>query len=99
VTRYRLHRRAAGELAAAARWYGEHSPPASLRFMAAIQQAIRTIVEAPEAWPRRGERADVRTRAVASFPYSIVYRVRANEVYILAIAHAKRRPGYWSGRR
>jgi plasmid stabilization system protein ParE len=63
VTRYRLHRRASDELTAAARWYAERSPAAALRFVAAIEQAIRRIVEAPEAWPRRGDRADVREAA------------------------------------
>lgn len=29
------------------------------------------------------------------FPYSIIYQVTAEELRILAIAHHRRRPGYW----
>lgn len=33
------------------------------------------------------------------FPYAIVYReVSEEEVEIVAVAHLKRRPGYWTGR-
>jgi len=32
------------------------------------------------------------------FPYFIVFFEWQDEVYIVAIAHAKRRPGYWRGR-
>jgi hypothetical protein len=32
------------------------------------------------------------------FPYNVVYRVSGDLVRIYAIAHAKRRPGYWKSR-
>lgn len=32
------------------------------------------------------------------FPYSIVYYLRESEVRILAVAHQRRRPGFWKGR-
>ncbi|MBI3461482.1 MAG: type II toxin-antitoxin system RelE/ParE family toxin [Planctomycetes bacterium] len=32
------------------------------------------------------------------FPYRIIYEVRSDEIVILAIAHNRRRPGYWSRR-
>ena len=33
------------------------------------------------------------------FPYSIIYQVAAEELRILAIAHHRRRPGYWAHRK
>ncbi|MBK7425134.1 MAG: type II toxin-antitoxin system RelE/ParE family toxin [Propionivibrio sp.] len=33
------------------------------------------------------------------FPYSIIYQVTVEELRILAVAHHRRRPGYWSGRK
>jgi hypothetical protein len=36
---------------------------------------------------------------LARFPYSILYRVRADHIRVLAIAHQNRRPFYWRGRR
>lgn len=32
------------------------------------------------------------------FPYSIIYQVTAEELRILAVAHHRRRPGYWAQR-
>ena len=33
------------------------------------------------------------------FPYSIIYRATADEILILAVAHHRRRPGYWANRK
>ena len=33
------------------------------------------------------------------FPYSIIYQVAAEELRILAVAHHRRRPGYWAQRK
>jgi toxin ParE1/3/4 len=33
------------------------------------------------------------------FPYSIIYQVTAEELRILAVAHHRRRPGYWTQRK
>jgi len=32
------------------------------------------------------------------FPYGIIYRLEKNTIYIVAIAHFKRRPFYWKER-
>ncbi len=32
---------------------------------------------------------------MAAYPYSIVYRGLDDEIQIIAVAHAKRRPRYW----
>jgi hypothetical protein len=36
---------------------------------------------------------------VARFPYSIVYKEAADKIMIVAIAHQRRRPGYWRRRK
>jgi mRNA-degrading endonuclease RelE of RelBE toxin-antitoxin system len=33
-----------------------------------------------------------------TFSYNLVYVVESDEIVILAVAHHKRRPGYWRGR-
>jgi hypothetical protein len=52
----------------------------------------------PEAWPVWPGRTDVRPRVLQRFPYSIIYLVERNEIVIVAVAHHKRRPGYWLDR-
>jgi len=43
-------------------------------------------------------RGGIRRLPLRRFPYSIVYYVRESEVRILAVAHQRRRPGFWKGR-
>jgi toxin ParE1/3/4 len=33
------------------------------------------------------------------FPYSIIYYVRGDELRVIALAHHRRRPSYWTGRK
>jgi plasmid stabilization system protein ParE len=43
---------------------------------------------------------DTRRRYILRrFPYSIIYQVTAEELRILAVAHHRRRPGYWAHRK
>ena len=51
--------------------------------------------------PRLGAvwRGATRRFPLRRFPYSIVYQVKPEEVRVIAIAHQRRRPGYWRGRR
>ncbi|WP_407936397.1 hypothetical protein [Limnochorda pilosa] len=44
--------------------------------------------------------ADHLTRRVLvrGFPYQVVYHLRPDEIVIVAVAHLKRRPGYWRNR-
>jgi len=35
---------------------------------------------------------------IQSFPYSIVFYERKDEIVIVAFAHSSRRPGYWRSR-
>jgi hypothetical protein len=35
---------------------------------------------------------------VPRFPYRVVYRNRPDEIVVVAVAHLRRRPGYWKNR-
>ena len=54
------------------------------------------------AWPHAAARIDtgddsiVRARPVRGYPYRVVYTVESDVIVILAYAHEKRRPDYWS---
>lgn len=37
-------------------------------------------------------------RHLRRFPYSVIYYIRAEELRVVALAHHRRKPGYWSGR-
>ncbi len=44
-------------------------------------------------------RSSRRRHILRRFPYSIIYQLTADELRILAVAHHRRRPGYWSQRK
>jgi toxin ParE1/3/4 len=84
------------EAEAAARWYAERSATAAAASSEEIDTAEAAIVRLPEAWPLfdHGTRRYVLRR----FPFSVVYRIEARRILIVAVAHARRRPGYWRSR-
>jgi plasmid stabilization system protein ParE len=61
----------------------------------------RRSSERPRLFPRLqdvGATLEIRRALLARFPYALVFLVREDEVRVLAVAHAKRRPGYWLSR-
>jgi plasmid stabilization system protein ParE len=52
------------------------------------------------AFPKSGQkvRGGYRRILLQRFPYQLVYRVEGDEIVIYAVAHQKRRPGYWRKR-
>ncbi len=72
-------------------------PGLSLELLDAIEEALELIVQQPAAWQRDGviSGREVRRFVMRRFPFSIVYYVVDDIVRVVAIAHAKRRPGNW----
>ena len=91
-----LHPAAVEEAVAAARWYRERSPRAAKRFVDELNQVINKILEAPQRWPRTTNGA--RKLNLPCFPFAVVYWETEDHIRILAVAHGRRRPGYWKNR-
>lgn len=90
-------RAASEEFAAAIIWYEEQRPGLGGEFFDAVVHATSLIQEQPEiGTPSRDRRT--RRVLVQRFPYQVVYRLVVDEIVIVAIAHSKRRPGYWRKR-
>jgi toxin ParE1/3/4 len=90
------HHDAEREFLAAIHWCEVERPGRGLRLDAMVQQAERQI----QSHPRSGSRHTHGTRrlAVSRFPYSLIYLVQSDRCYVVAFAHAKRRPDYWQER-
>ncbi|HEY3169974.1 MAG TPA: type II toxin-antitoxin system RelE/ParE family toxin [Thermoanaerobaculia bacterium] len=69
---------------------------AAAGFFNEIEDGLRKIAERPEAWPvfLHGTRRFLLRR----YPYSLVYRVKPSIIEVVAVAHGKRRPGFWRER-
>lgn len=91
-----FHPGAEQEYLTALAWYRERSLTAAINFEEEFQRAVAQIEEAPERWP--GYFTDCRRFVLHQFPFSIVYRVFPSKVIVLAVAHGRRRPGYWQRR-
>jgi plasmid stabilization system protein ParE len=93
---YQFHPAALQEFEAADDWYAERSADASAEFLSAIADALENISSSSRRWPRYlyGTRRFVLQR----FPFSVVYLDGPDVVRIVAVANAKRKPGYWRQR-
>ena len=96
MTRVRLLRKAEEELEAAARYYEAEQSGLGAALLQEVRRVLRRIGEQPLA--SRIERGGVRVRTVSRFPYCIYFRASPDEVLIIAIAHRRRRPGFWASR-
>jgi plasmid stabilization system protein ParE len=66
--------------------------------LASVTEAMALIESHPEIGsPRRGQPA-ARQLKVRGFPYLVAYRIRTEDLYVVAVSHAKRRPDYWRHR-
>lgn len=67
------------------------------RFLAGVSATVE-LLQRFSHLGRSVDEADRRGLLVHRFPYSVIYRVRAESIQIVAIAHHKRDHGFWHGR-
>ncbi len=89
---------ALGELHDAAAFYSESANiELGLAFVAEFERTVNVILANPTlGLIFRGNR---RRYLLRRFPYSVIYQVTSNELRVIAVAHHRRRPGYWAGRK
>lgn len=91
-----IHPAAVKEARRAYRWYQRRSARAAERFRLALEAAVEQISVTPERWPKYLH--GTRYRLLRRFPFIVVYRIRAQHLQIVAVAHGRRKPGYWRRR-
>jgi len=94
--RWEFHPEALEEYREATLYYVERDPALALRFVEAVEDAIRRILESPERWRVLDE--DVRRCLTRVFPYGILYTIEPEFILIIAVMHCSREPGYWKRR-
>jgi plasmid stabilization system protein ParE len=87
---------AEAEADAAFEHYWIKSPNAAFDFDVELRGAYRSLQFRPLICPPylHGTRRVILKR----YPFSVVLRERLHDIQIIAVAHAKRRPGYWTKR-
>lgn len=97
----RLSPEAVDELVEAALWYRARRPGLEVEFLAEVERVLPLIERSPASFPRLLDvPADlvIRRTLLPRFPYAVVFIDLGTELWVLAVAHAKRRPGYWLNR-
>ena len=95
--RLSVHEDADCELEDAADYYDRESPGLGSAFIDEVERGYGRIRSTPFA----AEEVDpgIRRLVLARFPYNLFYEVYEENALILAIAHQRKRPYYWRGRR
>ena len=77
-------------------WYAERSTAAAEAFLDELDRAGAAIVRNPLYWGRY--LFGTRFYRLKRYPYIVVYRVADERIQIIAVAHGRRRPGFWRTR-
>lgn len=84
------------EMLEAARYYESQASGLGADYLSEIERAVASIAESPMTWPK--VEGELRRRLVRRFPFGILYRDEPEEIVIVAVAHLRRKPGYWRER-
>ena len=96
--RLRLEPEASEELRAAVKWYEERRAGLGTEFLAEVNSVLERIRQFPGIGafaPSVPKGLGVRTTPVGRFPYSVAFLEQEGLIRVIAIAHSRRRPGYW----
>lgn len=91
-----LHPEADAEFAWAVRYYSEISPDLGIRFYRSMERLMSEACAHPERFCKFDPPA--RRHFSRDFPYAIVFLEKPDVLWIVAVMHMKRCPGYWRDR-
>jgi len=91
-----FHVEANAELDEVVGYYEKQSPGLGLDLRKEVEAAVQKIRVAPLRWSLYSKRT--RRFLIRRFPYLIIFRELADKILIIAVAHGRRRPGYWHDR-
>lgn len=78
-------------------WYAARSQEAAVGFEAEFERALDAITANPDTYPYCDDRH--RFYLLKRYPFQIIYRAKTEGRWlIVAVAHTRRRPGYWLNR-
>ncbi len=99
--RLRIDDEALDELVEAARWYEQRERGRGELFSHAAFARVEALSSFPDAGvPVQGVRGALLARQVRllRYPYLVVYVVADDEIRVVAFAHERQQPGYWTDR-
>jgi len=94
----RDHPSAALELVEARDWYDQTEPGLGYELVVDVDATLAAIAEGRLPTLSHPGIPGVRRVSLKRFPYWLVLLERRDEIVLVAVAHMKRRPGYWRTR-
>ena len=91
-----FHPEAEQEYADAANYYTQIYPELGGRFYDEMERLIQDVRRDPKRFRHFDPPAQRHFSSV--FPYAVIYVEQPDRIWILAMMHMKRRPGYWKSR-
>jgi plasmid stabilization system protein ParE len=91
-----FRRAARAEFDEAYDWYEQQQPGLGEEFAECVREVLDRIAVLPEL--HQCVYKDVRRGVVRKFPYSVLYRVTAKQIRIIAVFHSRRDPKIWQAR-
>lgn len=91
-----LHPQANEELTEVALYYEARAVGLGADFLDEFERTLTFLSQFPGAG--RVIRHGSRRVSLRRFPYHLIYRIDSDRVFVLAVAHQRRRPGYWRER-
>jgi plasmid stabilization system protein ParE len=81
------------ESIAAAVFYESREPHLGEEFLEELSQSFHRVTENPFSYSIYFD--NYRRYLMSRFPYAVVYRIEGQRILVFAVAHLRRRPGYW----
>lgn len=91
-----FHSAAIADIEESRDWYAQHSLIAVRGFELALSDALSRISFDPQSFSTVDARH--RTCSLFRYPFQLIFESTTDRILVIAVAHAKRMPGYWSER-
>jgi len=77
-------------------WYQNQANGLGEDFLSELETAFEAITELPDTWPKFQD--GFRRFLLSKFPFSVIYRFSQQTIFVVAVMHNSRKPGYWNER-
>ena len=91
-----FHPTASKEIVETSAYYEGEVPGLGDRFIAELERVVEVMCDQPNIGQSVGN--ELRRIILARFPYSLIYSIESEQIWVIAVAHHRRRPGYWQER-
>lgn len=91
-----FHPIASEEIVETTAYYEGEVPGLGDRFITEVERIVEVLCDQPNIGQSVGE--ELRRIILARFPYSLIYSIESERIWVIAVAHHRRRPGYWQER-